>query len=58
MSEISAFGINFSRFEGIFKIEKIQYKTHPNFETKIGGKKGVLYTGVYVNSFKADWSWE
>jgi len=56
MSEISAFGINFSRFEGMFKIEKFQYKTHPNFETKIGGKKGVLYPGVYVNSFKADWS--
>jgi len=22
------------------------YKTHPDFETKIGGKKCVLYTGV------------
>jgi len=28
------------------------YNTHPDFETKIGGKKCVLYTGVY-----ATWLW-
>jgi len=44
MSEISAFGINFSRFQGIFKFENFNsmYKTHPDFETKIGGKKVCL----------------
>ena len=47
MSEISAFGINFSRFDGIFKIEKIQYKTHPNFETKLV-EKSVSYTQAYT----------
>ena len=46
MSEISAFGINFSRFEGIFKIEKIQYiqiqshvKVAPQLWDKIWKKK-------------------
>ena len=40
MSEITVFGINFSHFEGIFKLEKSNsmYKTHPDFETKIVGK--------------------
>ena len=46
MSEISAIGINFSRFEGIFKIEKIQYiqiqshvKVAPQLWDKIWKKK-------------------
>ena len=51
MSEISAFQISFTRFGGIFKLEKFQYKTHPDFETKIGRKKCVLYTGIYARHY-------
>ena len=49
MKEILAFGINFSRFQGILDLKYFNsmYKTHPDFETKFGGKKCVLYTGIY-----------
>ena len=47
MSEILAFGINFPRFGGIYKLESNNmFKTYRDFETKIGGKKYVLYIGV------------
>ena len=41
---------DFTRFGGIFKLEKFQY-THPDFETKIGRKKCVLYTGIYARHY-------
>ena len=52
MLETSALGINFSQFEGIFKLEKTIASIRRDFETKIGGKKCVLYTGIYSNYSK------
>jgi len=53
MVEILAFGINFSRFKDILDLQfmgiffNIMYKTHPDIETKILGRKCVFYMHVY-----------